>query len=1046
MKKLLQSLFILLFVATSAIAQNRTITGTVTSKEDGLPIPGVSVKVRGTNVGVSTGANGKFSLSVPSNATALEFSSIGFGTQTINIGSSNNVNASLTTDSKLLSEIVVTGVGVATDKRKTAIAIESVSSKNMLAVPSASLDQALIGKVAGAQISSTSGQPGQQASILLRGINTLGNTQPMILVDGVEINAGSNNNGSGTNVSSRLSDLDLSNVDRVEVIQGAAAGTLYGAQGANGVIQIFTKRGSKNSAPVITVSSRANIDNVLKGKFGRAQNHYFQTDAEGYIVSGNAGNPRIQRDDNGFWDAPLAPALTGTLLNDKPYKEQTYDHFDQLFKSNATTFNNNIGISGGGESVDYSVSASNSNQQSILNGRLKRTNLNLNLGVEVFKNFTLRSTTQLIYSDNNTGGITGANNVYSGLGSALTSRAFWDLKFRDPLGNTVSNPEQDNSVNPFYTYDFRKYNAKNTRIVQGMEFNYKFPKFVELNYKYGLDTYRFDFQDDILYQLNTAAPGVGLDPFNGRITLDRDRQTFQNSLFSVFVKTDFQKDFGLSLPIQTSTQLSYDYRHKRYQNVTTEGTGFSPYPPFSAAVADTKTYTESSSEFVTFGYLINQRVDYGNLFGFSGGVRIDYSSAFGAGNDAFVFPRGDVYFRFDDLIKNKSIYELKLRGAYGEAGTQPGDFDRQITLSSGQIGNSGYLASQSTSRNANLAVQRSKETEIGLDLGLLLGQKNWFKTLKLNATYWDRKSTDVIRAVDIAPSSGASALLDNLLSFSSSGFQFAVDAEVYNSSDFKWSFGTRFGASKMMVDKVFNGKDITIGGSGAGQFVIRQGTELGTMFGKKPLSSVDELDPNGVRYIPVADVGNYVLVDGMVVNQSTKAVSFTSDQVEIGNPNPDFTVSFTNNFTIKKNLNLSFQIDWTKGNDVYNQTKQWLYRDLIHSDLDKAVTIGSQTGPFVNYYNSLYQTNNTNSYFVEDGSFVRLRDVTLSYNFSSLINNRFVKNAFLSVSGRNLFTITKYTGIDPEAGANFNSAIYRGLDLYAFPNFRSYQLSLSLGF
>lgn len=129
MKKLLQSLFILLFVATTAIAQNRTITGTVTSKEDGLPIPGVSVKVRGTNLGVSTSANGKFSLSVPSSATALEFSSIGFGTQTINIGSSNTVDATLTTDSKSLSEIVVTGVGVATDKRKTAIAIESVSSK-----------------------------------------------------------------------------------------------------------------------------------------------------------------------------------------------------------------------------------------------------------------------------------------------------------------------------------------------------------------------------------------------------------------------------------------------------------------------------------------------------------------------------------------------------------------------------------------------------------------------------------------------------------------------------------------------------------------------------------------------------------------------------------------------------------------------------------------------------------------------------------------------------------------------------------------------------
>lgn len=868
----------------------------------------------------------------------------------------------------------------------------------------------------------------------------------MILVDGVEVNAGGNNNGSGTNVSSRLADLDLSNVDRVEIIQGAAAGTLYGAQGANGVIQIFTKRGSKNSAPRITVNSRANIDNVLRGKFDVAKNHYFETDAEGYIVGGNAGNPRIKMDENGYWDAPLAPPLSGTLLNNKPFKEQTYDQFKQLFKPNAPTFNNSLNVSGGGENTDYSIGISNMSQQSVINGRLNRTNLNLNLGMELFKNFTIRSSTQIVYSANTTGGITGDNNIYSGLASALTSRPYWDIKFRDPLGNRVSNPESDNSVNPFYTFDFRKYDAKNTRIVQGMDVNYKFPKFVEINYKYGIDNFRYDFRDDILYQLSNVNPGVGLDPFSGRITLDRDRQTLQNSLLSVYLKTDFEKDFNSSLPIQTSTQLSYDYRHRRYQNVTAEGTEFPGYPPFSPSAAATKTYSEESREFVTFGYLINQRIDYGNLFGFSGGVRIDYSSAFGAGSEAFVFPRGDFYFRFDDIIKSKAIYELKLRGAYGEAGTQPGDFDRQLTLASGMIGNAGYLASQSTSRNANLMVQRSKETEVGLDLGLLLNKDNWLNKLKFNATYWRRKSTDVIRDVDIAPSSGASSLRDNLLSFSSSGFQFSLDADVYSSTDFVWNFGTRFGASRMMVDKVFNGKDITIGGSGAGQFVIRQGTELGTFFGKRPLASVDELDPSGQRYIPAASVGDYIIVNGAVVNKDTKAVSFTSDQVEIGNPNPDFTMSFINSFNIKKDLTFSFQLDWTKGNDIYNQTKQWMYRDLMHSDLDKPVTIGAESGPFVNYYNSIYQTNNTNSFFVEKGSFLRLRDVSLSYNFSKLVKSQFVKNAMLTVSGRNLLTFTKYTGFDPEAGANFNDPIYRGLDLWAFPNFRSYQVSLSLGF
>ncbi|SHG79318.1 SusC/RagA family TonB-linked outer membrane protein [Pedobacter caeni] len=1043
MKKLLQSLFILLCIAGSAMAQDRTITGTVTDQEDGRPLPGVTVRIKGAKGGTQTGGNGSYSLKVASSGTALEFSYLGYVSQTKTI-TSDVVNVSLAADSKSLTEVVVTGLGVATDKRKAAIAIESISSKNMLAVPSASIDKALIGKVAGAQISSTSGQPGQQASILLRGINTLGSTQPMILVDGMEVNASGSTNGSGTNMSSRLSDLDLSNVDRVEVIQGAAAATLYGAQGANGVIQIFTKRGVKNGETRITVNSRVNIDNVLKGKFELAKNHYFETDAEGYILNGDG--KRMSMDANGGWDSPQGPADLSKALINKPYKEKTYDHFDQLFKSNVPTFNNTVNVSGGAGKFDYAVNLSNLKQKSIINGDLTRTNLGLNVGAELFKNFTMRSTTQLIYSNNTSGGITGQNNVNSGLGSALTSRAWWDLKFKDPLGNSVANPEGENSINPFYSFQFRNYGTKVTRIVQGIDLNYKFPKFVEVNYKYGIDTYKNEFQNNILYQLNNAFPESGLTPFDGQITLDRDRETLKNSLLSVYFKTDFQQDFNSSLPIQTSTQVSYDYRHRYRENVTTEGTGFPGFPPFTPGLANTKTYETSVNEFITFGYLINQRIDYGNLFGVSGGVRVDYSSAFGAGNKAFVFPRADAYVRFDDIIKSEKIYELKLRGAYGEAGTQPGEYDRQVTLNQGNIGSNGYLGTKIRSRNPNLKVERSQETEVGIDAGFMLGKNKWFERLKINTTYWNRKSTDVIRALDIAPSSGASELLDNLLSLKSSGFQIAIDADVYTSDNFSWQFGTRFGASKSLVDKISNGKDVTIGGSGSGQFVLREGESIGAFFGKTPLSSVDQLNPSGGRYIPEANAGNYVLVNGMVVDKTSKAVQFTSNQTNIGDPNPDFTVSFTNNFTIKKDLSVSFQLDWTHGNQIYNQTKQWLFRDLIAGEQDKAVTIGSETGAFANYYNSLYNTNNTNSYFVEDGSFVRLRDVTIAYNFGSLIKNKFIRSAQLSVSGRNLFTITDYTGTDPEAAANFNNPLNRGLDLHAFPNFRTFQVGLSLGF
>ena len=1045
-KKLLSIFLVCVLVASAALAQDKRITGKVTAREDGLPLPGVSVKVSGTNIGTQTDANGVYSINIPSAGKSLEFSFIGFLRQTLNIGAKTNINAVLENDQKQLSEVIVTGVGSPTDRRKVAIAVETVSSKDLPSVPSGSIDQALVGKIAGAQIVSTSGQPGQQASILLRGINSLGSTQPMILIDGVQVNAGNNANGSGSNLSSRLSDLDLSNIDRVEVVQGAAAATIYGAQGANGVIQIFTKRGVKDGQTRISFSSRASFDNAIRGDFALAQNHYYRTDANGFILSDLAGNPKIVRSADGLWDAPSLPPLTGALVNNKPFKEETFNHFDQIFKSNVPTYNHNINISGGAEKFDYAVNASQLNQTSTINGDLKRTNLSLNIGSELFKNFTIRATTQLIVSDNNTGGITGANNINSALGTALSSRQFWDIKFKDTKGNFVSNPELQNSVNPFYNFQFREYDAKNTRIVQGLDLNYKLPKFLTLNYKFGIDNYRYDFSDKIGFQLNTATPGAGITPINGRITYDRDSETLINSLATAYIATDFKKDFNFNIPIQTNTQISYDYRKSSFQSLTTQGTGFPAFPPFSINAAATKDNSQTVTDFVTFGYLVNQKIDYADLFGVSGGFRVDYSSAFGAGSEPFFFPRGDAYFRIGELLKSKTFYDVKLRGAYGEAGVQPGAYDRFIILNSGNIGNSGSLSLPATARNPNLGVQKSKEAEVGLDLGIALSSSKWLSALKLNATFWDRKSEDVIRAIDLPLSAGTGAILDNALSFSSQGFQFSLDADVLNSPNLKWNFATRFGTTRTIVDKISNGRDIVVGGGGSGQFVIREGEPLGAFFGKVPLSSVDQLNPNGVRYIPEANVNDFVIANGMVVNKTTKAVSFTSDQTKIGDPNPDFNVSFVNTFSIFKNLGLSFQIDWVQGNQAYNQTKQWLYRDLIHSDLDKEVTIGSETGAFVNYYNSLYQTNNTNSFFVEDASFVRFRDLSINYNFSDLIKLKRIKNAQLTFSGRNLFTITNYSGMDPEAAANINNPLNRGLDLYAFPNFRSYQLGISLGF
>ena len=469
-------------------------------------------------------------------------------------------------------------------------------------------------------------------------------------------------------------------MERIEVVQGAAAATIYGAQGANGVIQIFTKKGQRNGRTSITLSTRTSFDQVLQGNLASAEKHFYETDAQGFMVANNG--VRLAPDPvTGIYPVPKQPANLVNAQNNKPFAEPTFNHIDYLFR-NAQTWNHSIGLSGGRDKMDYALNLSRLEQQSVFTGDYTRTNISLNLGMELFKNFNIRSNTQLVYSDNSSGGISGQDNIYSPLGTGLNTRQYLDLRRRDSKGNYIVNPSgNETAVNPFYTRQFRTFQANNTRLLQNFNLNYRPFSFLEIDYKFGIDNYRYDNTGFIAYQLNTATPNRGIPPFNGQVTYDRDNQTFRNSLLSVFVKTDFERDFKLRIPLQSTTHLTYDYRKDRYNNIIAEGTGFAPFPPYTIN-GTTAANSETSTEFVTYGYLVNQKFDWGNLFGFSGGVRVDYSSAFGSGSDAFVFPRADAYFRLSEIFKSPLLSEWKLRGAYGKAGIQPGAYDRFITLNS----------------------------------------------------------------------------------------------------------------------------------------------------------------------------------------------------------------------------------------------------------------------------------------------------------------------------------------------------------------------------
>jgi TonB-linked SusC/RagA family outer membrane protein len=1051
MKRRLMFLFALLLFFGIGYSYAQTRVSGVILDEAGEPIIGATIQLKGTSQVTATNIEGKFGISAPADGT-LVITYVGMQKKEVNV--SPNLKVVLTADSRSLQEIVVTGVGAATDKRKVGISVESLSEKSLNKNLNRSLDGALAGKIAGAQITSTSGQPGQQASIILRGINTLSSTQPMVLIDGVEISTTSIANGTG-NYSSRLSDIDLSNVDRIEVVQGAAAATIYGAQGANGVIQIFTKKGNKGDKPSIRYSSSISVDNALKGKFGFAKYHYFKTTADGYIDDGS-GNPIAVDPETGYWSLP-DETVTSSTINNVPYKEKTYDHLDQYFKKNVVTQNHSINVTGGTNTIDYSLGLSLYDQESVVHGGYKKYNLTSNIGTELFKGFTLRFNTQLINSNNTTGSVNNRNNIYSGFGSALTAPAFVDLNFKDTQGNPFVNyDENDNSVMPFYSQKFKSYRSRIYRAIQGINANYKINKFVELDYKYGVDHSRYDFENFTQNQMSTNTPGKGED-IDGKLTKDKVLETVQNSLLSAFLRFDFQKDFSFNLPVQSTTQISYDWRRKDFQRVSGVGTGYPVNPPFTLNTASSSVSSEYLSKFITFGYLVNQKFDYNNLLGASFGFRSDYSSAFGAGSKPFFFPRADVYFRLSELLKNDKIYDLKLRYAYGEAGIQPSPYDRIITTPSDFLGSGSYFYLPATSRNESLDVEVSKESEFGIDFGLNINNSGYFNNLKGSVVYWTKKTIGAIWDIETPPSTGATSIHDNGIDLKSNGLQISLDLEVMRKENFGWDLGLRFSNNKSLVKKIYNGKSITLGASGSGQTSLVEGKPIGAFYGVKPLSSISETNQSGERYIAEADANNYEVVNGMVVNKSSKTVQFTSENEMIGNANPDFSATFINTFNIYKKVNVSFQIDWVKGAQVYNQTRQWLYRDRVHPDFDKEVTIGGEKGAWVAYYNSLYNTNQSNKYFVEGGSYARLRDFSISYNFNSLVKNlKFIKDLNLTFSGKNLVTLTNYSGIDPEAvglmatsdgnNASANNAVYRGIDLYSVPNMRSYIVSLNVQF
>jgi TonB-linked SusC/RagA family outer membrane protein len=1047
---------LLWLLVVNVSAQNRTITGTVTTAEDGLALPGVNIIVNGTTRGTTTDANGKYSLSVPTSSKTLIFSFVGFEVSEEEVGERGVVDVKMKIDANELGEIVVTGTGVPTEKRKLAFAVETINNDELPLVPTASIGQALIGKIPGAFILSGNGVPGASVNILLRGINSTNRgTSPMILVDGLQMN------------STDLRSLDLSTIDRLEVIQGAAAATIYGAQGANGVIQVFTKRGEKGKLKIDFSASVANNRWLNTGGLAKARFHSFKTNSDNYVIAANGDT--ITQDPNTliYNDNVIWTPLVDTVQNNKPYNRNlTYhDHFKEFY-TDALTTKYNLSVSGGSDKVDFILSASNTKQQNNFkgDGYNDRSNFISNIGISFTPKLTFRSISQMVYTKNTV-------NIYNKpafnpngqISGILNSRPFGDYWIKDNEGNYGSyygDAPGPNVFNPNYSFQYSTTQEKTLDIIQNLNLEFKPIKQITLDVKYGINHQRGETRHEVDNQSmnnNVVASGNHWEAwFNGtdnrgEISTFQNKNTSQNFLSTATVNLDLKNDFNFGFPLRSITMVAFDYRNRLTHDYNTYGLGLPLLPPKTANQATTfRIDRDFKTEFITYGYLVNQRFEWDQLAGVSGGFRSDYSSAFGKGSKPFTFPRGDAFVRVSALDfwnssgVGKVILEWKLRGAFGKAGIQPNAFDRFPTLATRTVGNVNSYFVGAAQANPDLNVEVSRETELGTDLVFERLSRNWLTQSRFSFSYWNRKTENAIFRVDAAPTSGVGTILDNAYTIASNGLQFSLVLQAYKSNNLSWTFTTNFGRQNSVVESIKGDAEIAVGWN-----VLKPGDQVGQFYGYLMLNDLDAINPaTSERFIHVDSTQFYqVAGNGWVVDKRTKRPFMSSDKYALGDPYPDFNASFIHDFTFKKCLSFGFQLDWVKGGNIYNMTKSLMYRDGIHRDYDKAFEIEGDVGAWTAFYQGVYlgrAANDIKNYFYEDGSFVRLRNVYVGLDVARLLNLK-LRKLQLILTGRNLATWTNYTGMDPEVNSFAGNNLAQRLDHNTLPNFRTYQITLNLG-
>lgn len=970
-----------------AFAQ-QTVTGTVTD-ESGVPMPGATVQ--NNDDFTTTDFDGNFSIDA-NIGDNLTISFVGYNTANVSVDSAT-LSITLTSSTNL-DEVIVTGVAGATDIKKASFAVGKINAETIQKAPGINPGTAIRSKVSGVTVVQGSGLPGSAPAIRIRGASSLSGSQsPLIIVDGVVLNGS-------------LSDINSEDIENVEVLKGSAAASLYGARGANGVINIFTKRGATKEG--VEVRFRAELGtSYLRKKPSVAQYHNYQLDSNGDFLLDSAGGLILEAD--GIIDNPF-PVY--------------YNSIDAFYNSNdySTQY---VSVASRSKNSNTLLSFQNTQQDGVLSIDFfgyERQNFRFNHDVRISDKLSLSFSSLL------------SNSSDTEPGSLGSGSPFYSLLFTPPHADLMANNEEDGSpydwdaqintgwptteTNPLYALANENYQDERTRILANINSKYKIDDDFTLGASYSRDIrltqYESFVDKDWLDTENTTNQ-------NGYIERNQYKNDFMNGNVSLSMNKDVNDDLNIK------GQISYDYQETTGKGFYASGSkvGILGINDLNNVVADEESISSSRYDIVETSAKGILAFDYKDKYLIDVAFSRDGSSLYGEDIRNQNFYRVSGAWRVSEDLKINNIDEFKVRASIGTAGLRPGFGSIYETYSLSQ-----GTAQKNVLGNSKLGPFVSEEMEIGTNISFL-------DRFDFEYNYSEKTTTGQVLPVDIPVEIGGFATqYQNAGSLVAKTHEFAIGAEIMKTDDISWDAKAFLFTVEQEITELFRPAYQT-GPNSA--FLIEAGKPFGMFYGYQVLTSLSDLPSS-------ANASDYSINDDGYVVDSAGLPQFLLDengaqkQVQIGDVNPDFQASFNSTFNYK---NLSFFMLWDikQGGSVYNNTRQWTYRELLHPDV---VQVGAANPKPADYYSALYNVNTTTSHFVEDASFIKLREVALSYDLD--IDNLYgIDDVKISLIGRDLLTISDYTGLDPEVTSSGDLTNFM-FDGFGYPTFATITGSIEIKF